>query len=192
MRDADVRGAVHRLLAAMHEGDDNTRIVEEMGVWSGSARIDIAVINGQLTGYELKSDRDTLDRLPSQAELYNRVFDRVVLVVGERHASKAARAVPRWWGVTIAKGQNGEVSLTEKRASAANPRPDPLMLARLLWKSEALDLLVLHDLAKGWRSKPAEEMHRRLASELPIEILAAGVRSALKRRDGWLRKPVRD
>jgi hypothetical protein len=69
MRDSDVRRAVKSWLAAEYAFDDDTRIVEEMGVWSGSVRIDIAIINGSLSGYELKSDRDTLDRLPHQLAL---------------------------------------------------------------------------------------------------------------------------
>jgi hypothetical protein len=64
MRDSDVRGATKAWLSAEYACDQDTRIVEEMGVWSGSVRIDIAIINGHLSGYELKSDRDTLERLP--------------------------------------------------------------------------------------------------------------------------------
>ena len=77
MRDSDVRKAVLATLDQKHAGDHNTRIVEEMGVWAGSVRIDIAVINGELCGFELKSDRDTLARLPTQADIYSRVFDRI-------------------------------------------------------------------------------------------------------------------
>jgi hypothetical protein len=57
MRDADVRAAVRRRLAAQHAGDDNTLVVEEMGIWSASARIDIAAINGELTGAELEASQ---------------------------------------------------------------------------------------------------------------------------------------
>jgi hypothetical protein len=60
MRDRDVRAALLRRLSSDYADDADTRIVEEMGVWSGSVRIDVAVINGELSGYELKSDRDTL------------------------------------------------------------------------------------------------------------------------------------
>ena len=48
MRDRDVRAAVRQDLDARHGGDTETRIVEEMGIWSGTVRIDIAVINGEL------------------------------------------------------------------------------------------------------------------------------------------------
>ncbi len=60
-----------------HECDHDTKVVQEMGVWNGTVRIDIAVINGELGGFELKSDSDNLLRLPAQAELYSRVFDRM-------------------------------------------------------------------------------------------------------------------
>jgi hypothetical protein len=48
MRDSDVRAAVRRKLREKYGHDPGTRIVEEMGFWSGSVRIDIAVINGEL------------------------------------------------------------------------------------------------------------------------------------------------
>lgn len=190
MRDADVRAAVREMLAAEHAGDEDTKIVEEMGIWSGSVRIDVAVINGQLTGYELKSDRDTLERLPAQAELYSRVFDKVCLVVGSKHAGKARRIVPRWWGVIVATASKGAVRLDHAREANRNPNPDPLLVARLLWRSEALEALECCDLADGWRSKSAALLHDRLATQLSFQDLSDVVRSALKRRQGWLGKSV--
>lgn len=190
MRDADVRAAVRAMLAAEHANDQDTKIVEEMGIWSGSVRIDMAVINGHLTGYELKSDRDTLDRLPAQAELYSRVFDKVCLVVGSRHAGKARRLVPRWWGVIVANTSANGIQLKLVREARANPKPDPVLVAKLLWKVEALEILEARNLAKGWRSKSAAQVHEKLAKELPFSDLSDAVRAKLKRREGWLRQPV--
>ncbi len=79
MHDIDVRLAIRRHLESAHDGDQDTRIIEEMGIWAGSVRVDVAVINGEFHGIELKSARDTLDRLPRQATLYDEVFDRVTL-----------------------------------------------------------------------------------------------------------------
>src|SRR5665213_2389844 len=112
MRDIDVRIEVRRMLSMKHAGDPDTRIVEEMGVWSGSVRIDLAVINGELNGYELKSDRDTLERLPLQVELYSKVFDHLTLVVGKRHAKKARAQLPPWWGIFVAEETVNGVTLT--------------------------------------------------------------------------------
>lgn len=192
MRDADVRTAVRQMLEAEHAGDADTKVVEEMGIWSGSVRIDMAVINGQLTGYELKSDRDTLERLPAQAELYSRVFDKVCLVVGAKHAGKARRIVPRWWGVIVANQTSGGVRLEQAREAKPNPKPDPLLVARLLWRDEALVALEAAGIADGVRSKPVGALHQRLADRLTWDELSSVVRASLKRRDGWLRQPVSD
>lgn len=191
MRDYDVRLALRQMLSEEHAGNNDTRIVEEMGIWSGSARIDLAVINGRLIGYELKSDSDTLDRLPAQAELYSRVFDEVCLVVGKRHARHARQIVPSWWGMIIAEGGTGGVELRRTRKGRTNPKPDTLLVARLLWRDEALEALESRGLAKGLRSKPAPELHQKL-STLPYQELSDLVRTALKRRVGWLRQTVGD
>src|ERR1043166_9427743 len=129
MRDRDVRAAVRQKLNAKYGSDPMTRIVEDMGVWSGSVRIDLAVINGELSGFELKSDRDTLERLPFQAALYSRVFDRVELIVGSHHAERAAAMVPDWWAVSVASMKNGVVHLRPMIgfSGTKNPAPDAFL-----------------------------------------------------------------
>lgn len=192
VRDRDVRLAVLRALSAEHGADTNTRIVEEMGIWSGTVRIDVAVINGRLSGFELKSNRDTLDRLPSQVELYSRVFDHVFLVAGEKHATRALDLIPAWWGLTVATCTSCGIALEPVRKSDLNPSPDLTLLAKLLWKDEALAILDARGLAKGWRSKSASAIHSHLAAELPHEDLSAEVRAVLKARKQWLGQSVGD
>jgi hypothetical protein len=190
MRDRDVRDAVRQKLAVDYAGDPQTRIVEEMGIWSGTVRIDIAVINGELWGYELKSERDTLKRLPEQARLYSRVFDRVTLVVGSRHVGAAEDAVPTWWGLTIATGDVGCIRLRSARKGRRNPSPDPYLVAQLLWRDEAVAVLEKFNLATGFRSKSVRLIHERLAAELPLADLGFEVRSMLKRRQLWLGQAI--
>jgi hypothetical protein len=176
------------MLVADYHGDETTSIVEEMGLWSGSVRIDIAVINGKLSGFELKSDKDNLNRLPLQAEIYSKVFDAVTLVVGSKHAAQAWKHIPEWWGVMVATQSGSVVSLEPIREAKKNPSPDPYLVAQLLWKDEAIAVLDAHGSADGWRSKRVRAIHERLAHELPFEELAASVRVALKQRDQWLRQ----
>ena len=85
-----LRATLRSRLASQHHKETDTVFIDELGVCQGSAKIDIAVVNGQLHGYEIKSDRDSLRRLSSQAVLYSKVFDRVTLVCGERHVSHAS------------------------------------------------------------------------------------------------------
>jgi hypothetical protein len=186
MRDSDVRQAVLTHLAHCHRGDDETRIVQEMGVWSGSVRVDIAVINGELTGIELKSEKDTLERLPFQSEIYSRVFDRVELVVAERHRAKAEAQIPWWWKLTIASEKKRRITLDTVREGQRNPSQDAFLVAHLLWKDEALAVLDKFGLAKGWRGKKVKLIHQRLATELPQDRLFECVREKLKLRPNWL------
>jgi hypothetical protein len=191
MRDIDVRSAVRRHLSEAHAGDLNTRLVEEMGIWSSTVRIDLAVINGELAGYELKSNSDTLDRLPYQVEIYSKVFDRVTLVVGDRLADKAVKVIPSWWGCTIATMRGGEVALRQRRKARKNPRLDAIVVAQMLWKIEALELLAKRGLDKGWRSKPVNALCDRIAATVPLPVLCEYVRETLKRRER-LGQPIGD
>lgn len=183
MRDSDVRRAVREMLDDRHAGDCDTRIVEEMGVWSGAVRVDIAVINGKLWGYELKSNSDTLERLPRQVEIYGKVFDRMTLVVGDRHSDEAIESVPYWWGCMVARmRENDLVGLRWKRRPRANPAVDPTILVQMLWKDEAVSILEKYKLADGWRSRRAAEIANRLLTEIPLKRLSEEIRSALKVR----------
>ncbi|TPK48927.1 sce7726 family protein [Mesorhizobium sp. B2-5-4] len=182
MRDADVRRAVKAHLQLLHEDDATTRIVEEMGVWSGAVRVDIAVINGELCGYELKSDSDNLARLPNQVEIYGKVFDRMTLVVGGKHYDKALSCIPSWWGCVLATMKNGGIKLATKRRAKRNPNPDPAILAQLIWKDEAVSILEKHGLAKGWRAKSSADVARHLIDAFSYRQLALEVREVLKNR----------
>ena len=183
MRDIDVRLAVNAKLNEQHCGDPDTVIYNEMGVWSSTVRIDIAVVNGELHGFELKSARDTLVRLSSQADIYNMVFDRITLVAATKHIAKSESIIPSWWGIaSVIPTESGPLKLIEKRKADINPSISPRILARMLWKDELLALLSDHDLIKGYRSKPISALADRAASELSIDTLRASVRKALKAR----------
>lgn len=185
MRDRDVRESVWRWLEVAHAGDDNTLMLDELGILNGATRIDIAVINGQIEGYELKSERDTLERLPAQRDLYNKVLDRISLVVAENHRDAAEEIIPEWWGLAIASSTAGGVLVTRERLPEMNPGLDAATLASLLWRDEALAVLERYGAARGVRSKPREALYERLAVALDLDMVRAEVRSALKARAGW-------
>lgn len=184
MRDADVRRALLADLEARHDPSD-TLVVNEFGICNGESRVDVAVVNGELIGYEIKSAVDRLDRLPGQCEMYGRVLDKVTLVVAEDHLDEAAELIPDWWGIVRAAGDRTEVSLASVRCETRNPNPDTFSLARLLWRDEALNVLKRYELADGVRSKPRRHLWRRLAEQLDHATLAAAVRDAIKVRNGW-------
>ena len=184
--DKIIRAALKAELERRHTGDDKLRIVEEFGIEHGAVRIDIAVVNGVLHGYEIKSDRDTLLRLPEQMDAYNSVFDQVTLVVGKQHLYDAVNLVPHWWGVTVAKfGSDGSVVLNRIREARKNAQQRSVSIARLLWRSEALRILEEAGKADGLRSKPRELMYERLCTILDLPQLEEKVREILFFREDW-------
>lgn len=158
----------------------HSKIFEEFSISHGLARIDIAVINDILHGYEIKSDRDTLKRLSEQMNEYNDVFDKITLVVGKCHLYNAINIIPDWWGIVIAKIDiNRNVVFHIIREADYNPEQKGVPIARLLWREEALRILESQNKATGFRSKPRNLIYERLVSVLDKETLKEMVKDTL-------------
>lgn len=185
MNDALIRVATKQALLLQHKGDAATVIFEELGVQHGVSRIDLAVVNGELHGFELKSDRDTLARLPEQTEAYGRVFDRLTLVVGERHVRRAIEMVPDWWGIRVARVESDRLHFCDLKFAMTNPSLDPISVATLLWRDEALLLLEELGDATGMRSKCRAEIYSTLGESLDLNNLRDRVRQCLRQRPNW-------
>lgn len=181
------KALMRKLLHDDHPNDPDLVVVEELGLQHGTARVDIAVVNGSLHGFELKSDLDTLLRLPRQMQIYNLVLDQVTLVVGKDHVHKAINIIPDWWGVIIAKSTDlyGNVKFYDIRQSENNPSVDSMSLVRLLWKDEALSILEELGQASGFRSKRRDIIYQKLVSILSQKDLKAYVRKSLSSRINW-------
>lgn len=183
MREADVRQEVHgKLLRPFHE-DGVSRVLDEVVLGVDEARIDVAVINGALHGYELKSAVDTLERLPRQMDVYGRALDYVTLVVAENHINPAMAIIPPWWGVVRAKEARGRVYLKRCREPQKNNGIDPLTLSQFLWRDEAAHFLSIRGV-KGIARKPKYKLWRMVA-EYPVDQIGTFVRQTLKARSTW-------
>jgi hypothetical protein len=185
--DTIIREALVNQLENEYASNPEYRVIPELGLWHGASRVDVAVVNGILHGFEIKSDRDTLNRLPSQREAYNAVFDKVTLVVGAKHFVDAFKIVPNWWGIETAHlDENGSVFFNTIREPGENPKQDEISIARLLWKNEALCLLESEGKAEGVRSKPRELVYARVAETIEIDVLKKYVRNVLQSpRQDW-------
>ena len=175
-----LRATLRSRLASQHYKETDTVFIDELGVCQGSAKIDIAVVNGQLHGYEIKSDRDSLRRLSSQAVLYSKVFDRVTLVCGERHVSHALDSIPAWWGVLrLAVTTKGPLFKFVRRGRK-NPNREIRALTEFLWREEALALLEQRQPLHGLRSKRRADLWGRICELFTLEEVASAVRAHLK------------
>lgn len=181
----EIRAALLALLG--REWHRDSMVVEEFRIELGSSRIDVAVIDVELVGYEIKSDKDTFARLSNQIHAYNRVFDRISLVCGPALAEVACSVVPSWWGIIIAsRHSDGAVRLKIHRAASANLKQDAFSLASLLWKEEAMAALVSRGAhATTPKRASAHVFWDCIAKSLPVEAIRAVVAESLLKRQTY-------
>jgi hypothetical protein len=185
MRDRDVRLALHSQLLREHADDlDSTRFVDELCL-CGEVRVDVAVVNAALSGFELKSASDTLRRFPTQVQTYSRVLDYCTIVVAENHLDRAVDLIPSWWGCTAVRWDGERATLDEVTPAERNPAVEGYALAQLLWRDETLAALERVNAAKGVRSKPRKVLWERLSEAIELDELRLLVRNVLKSRSGW-------
>jgi len=185
LKDSDIREILIKELESQYSKDSSTKIVHEMGILHGQSRVDVAVINGVLHGYEIKSESDTLVRLPTQMVDYNKVFDRMTIVVQRNYLNKVRDIVPNWWGITLVTRYRGELHLRVLRKGKLNPNVDPFSLSHLLWRGEALDILKERGLQRGYLSKPRDEIYKKICSSITLSEIKLMVNQQLKRRESW-------
>lgn len=156
-------------------------LINEMVVANWSRRADLAVANGRLWAFEIKSDLDTLVRLKGQVETYQQRFDKVVVVTTERYASRAAAMLPDSVGLWIVEPINesgGKVRVV-RPGRVVEVRERAALLGFLL-KTELVSLL------RAEAKSASIELHRRelekRASELPVSTIRRFVISSLKAR----------
>src|SRR5688572_24501992 len=101
MNEFQVRSAFHSSILQEANVCSDTIVLNELGLKNGEVRADIAVLNGKMIGYEIKTEKDNLLRLDSQAKIYSQIFDQAYIVVAEKHYSKAQTMLPHWWGIYL-------------------------------------------------------------------------------------------
>ncbi|MBG9599970.1 hypothetical protein ABE17_24350 [Bacillus mycoides] len=185
LKDYHVREELFKYLEEQYINCSDTIIINELGICQGQSRVDVAVVNGIMHGYEIKSESDTLERLPRQIEYYNKVFDRVTIVVAVDYLEHVKKMVPKWWGIISVRNRHGEIKLKKLRQGRANKKIDPFAVSQFLWKDEALEILKEKGLQRGYLSKPKRVILEHLAETIEINELKDLVNLQLKQREGW-------
>lgn len=131
MLDKDIREPLFDFLEEFY---GKIRIFEEKV--TGISRTDaLGVIDGQLIGFEIKSDSDTYTRLKRQTADYDLLCDVNYLVVGKSHRRQADQHIPAHWGIICVYEENeteNEIPEADtgkrKIRRKAGPAPDAKML----------------------------------------------------------------
>ena len=119
--DADIRKLLYKYFLTKKEfSNTSTFIINEMDICANSSRVDIAVINKYMYGFEIKSKQDSLERLPSQIVADNKTFDFVTIVAFESHLPNILKMVPDWWGIIKVFEQDGNILLQVIREGEVN------------------------------------------------------------------------
>jgi len=181
LSDAEIRPALRSKILGDY-GDADSVLIEELGLCRGQVRVDMALVNGHLQGFEIKSDRDSLKRLGVQAEIYSKVFDRMTIVAGERHLDGVLKCLPPWWGVLQVVQGASAVRFKSYRKGRRNPSRDPRTIVELLWLDDAITFLEQRDSARGVRGKPRRVVWDKVCDCYTLDEIAENVRECLKDR----------
>jgi hypothetical protein len=175
MTETEIRNALINRLAASASGAEAS-FISEMFVDKFNRRADLVMANGKLSVFEIKSERDTLDRLKGQISSYINFFEEVTIVCAHRHRQNVEAIVPENIGVWLI-GSDGRLSVLRKAKAAQLPSIENWL--SFLPVDELKKLLKENGLRLGKNRTALVEY----ASLLSIKNVRAYVLSFLKRRD---------
>jgi len=182
--DQHIREALKK---SLREQDSAAAIIDELPLLRGQGRADLAFVNGELCGYEIKSEADSLVRLGVQADNYESVFEFSTIVLVKKHLDRAMLKIPEIWGIIEAKQVDGQTELHVLRKPQRNYKLNNSALVRLLWKNECLSVLRKMGLEVCGNASVAKLWIAIETIDTPT--LCNEVREALKRRQAKVAPP---
>lgn len=191
VKDAEIRAALHAKRLCRQKARPDTLVIDELGLAHSKGRIDVAVINGSLHGYEIKSEKDTLDRLAGQFRIYSQTLQKLTIVAAPKHIGGILAEVPEWCGVIAAEqGPRGGIRFVTVRSAHFNPDIDPVMTAHLLWRTEVMELLLQLGYAPKELRRPRKQLYEILCETLSLRDVVVSIRSFILQRQAWRDRPI--
>jgi hypothetical protein len=178
VRDSDIRRPLVQWLLEIHGDQPDTAILEELEIPRPSSRIDLAAVNGRLSGYEIKSEADRLIRLQRQAPSFSMIFERMSIVTTAKHASTVAAHVPDWWEIVVWSSRG----FRRKRRGKLNRQVNVENLCHVLHRRELFRVEVLAFGKEGPRAASKSELVQRLLEQPKRSRLLPAIRTVLKER----------
>ncbi len=158
------------------------RILEEKNVKASRADV-IGIVDGQILGFEIKSDRDSYTRLKTQTADYDRFCDYNYLVIGKSHLLHAHEHIPPHWGILVAERQeDGDIRVTMDTLPALNEGAEIKNQLGFLWRPELQALLAENELPV-YKAKSKDFVRDKLLEKVPEDKLKAQITACLFERD---------
>ncbi len=157
------------------------RIFEEFNI--GRSRADAFMVSEELTGFEIKSDRDSLERLSGQIKYYNLYCDAVYLVTGVKYADRVREYLPDFWGIyCIKQYKDKHTELVLIKAAKPNPEAKLKNQLRLLWRNELISIIKRNGLGRV-SGLNKQKLAEKLLKILPFELLHMEICEELLERE---------
>lgn len=189
--ESDIRSALHAKRLRHLRAHPDTLVIDELGLAHAKSRIDVAVITGCIHGFEIKSAKDTLDRLGTQIDIYRQTLQKLTVVADPRHVGNVLASAPNWCGVMEAeRGPRGGIHFSVVRNTRVNPDIDPVMMAHLLWRTEVMDLLSQIGYAPKELRRPRKQLYEMLCEALTLREITVSIRTFMAQRQGWRDHPA--
>lgn len=150
-------------------------------------RIDmVAMINGVLTGIEIKAQHDKRTRLPAHKQRYKGRFRHLMVVTEESQLDEALAGLPPCWGVWVARETSGGIKLERKKAparAASDPgKAQPKLLVEMLSVTELEAALGLPPDPERHKPELVPLMLKRSVPDIEAAFLAAQQQRKVSKR----------
>lgn len=183
---ADIRETLRAWVSANLSNSSEDVLIDELGFVNqqlgktidSTFRADLALANGRLVGFEIKSGADTLKRWPSQCQAYFNVFDEVWLCTHGRHLEKALTMTPKKAGVILVDDLGGVAML---RPAQRNQSLCSYDLSGLLWRDELDELCALHGIQNRIKETKAH-IRAKVSRQVALDDIRSFVLDRLKLR----------
>lgn len=184
--DPDIREALVGGRSGLHDGRNGELVIHELGLAHAKRRVDIVVIEDEFHGYEIKSEKDNLDRLKGQLCIFAQALHRLTLVVATKHLEPTLKIIPAWCGlIEVRTNLEGHVKLHEVRKPKRSPSFDPFIFAHLLWRSEALDILSRVRAKTTVLRASRVILYDLLVKKISEDQLTRMIKDAMEKRNNW-------
>lgn len=179
LNEASIKAAVIDRLYESGALDDAV-LINEMVYANWTRRADLAVANGHLHAFEVKSDVDSLRRLEGQVSIYLERFDQLTLVVTPKFLDQVLTMIPTAVAVWKAEETESGVLITAVRDGKREKVVDKEVLTDYLHRNELYRFLCEQGVVV--RSNQTRGSLVSLVLGQPTSKLRAYVLRALKAR----------
>jgi len=145
----------HKVLLGVHSLQTASMLTEFR---VENCKADVAILNGTSTVYEIKSERDRLDRLQSQVNSYRKAFANVHVITGSNHVEEVIKKIPPDIGILVLTNRFQISTIREAQGSVENVEPEVVFNSLRLGESKR----ILESLGFSLPNLPNTQMYEEL------------------------------